>query len=256
MLRRLSVSNYILIDSLEIEFDPRLNIITGETGAGKSILLGALGLLLGNKNEGAALRDTQRNCVIEGVFDIAAYGLRPFFEANDLDYADEAVVRRILTPAGKSRAYINDLPVQLAQLREFGSRLIDIHSQHQNLILASEEFRTEALDTVAGNGELRAAYRAKYERLQELQRTCARLRAEADAARRDELLALLARCREDEAAVDALQQAVEEQGGLQEASKVMQSYLQRATALLAEWPDGPIRSALVNLCAYVAERNR
>ena len=135
MLRRLSVSNYILIDSLEIEFDPRLNIITGETGAGKSILLGALGLLLGNKNEGAALRDTQRNCVIEGVFDIAAYGLRPFFEANDLDYADEAVVRRILTPAGKSRAYINDLPVQLAQLREFGSRLIDIHSQHQNLIL-------------------------------------------------------------------------------------------------------------------------
>ena len=186
MLRRLSVSNYILIDSLEIEFDPRLNIITGETGAGKSILLGALGLLLGNKNEGAALRDTQRNCVIEGVFDIAAYGLRPFFEANDLDYADEAVVRRILTPAGKSRAYINDLPVQLAQLREFGSRLIDIHSQHQNLILASEEFRTEALDTVAGNGELRAAYRAKYERLQELQRTCARLRAEADAARRDE----------------------------------------------------------------------
>ena len=186
MLRRLSVSNYILIDSLEIEFDPRLNIITGETGAGKSILLGALGLLLGNKNEGAALRDTQRNCVIEGVFDIAAYGLRPFFEANDLDYADEAVVQRILTPAGKSRAYINDLPVQLAQLREFGSRLIDIHSQHQNLILASEEFRTEALDTVAGNGELRAAYRAKYERLQELQRTCARLRAEADAARRDE----------------------------------------------------------------------
>ena len=186
MLRRLSVSNYILIDSLEIEFDPRLNIITGETGAGKSILLGALGLLLGNKNEGAALRDTQRNCVIEGVFDIAAYGLRPFFEANDLDYADEAVVRRILTPAGKSRAYINDLPVQLAQLREFGSRLIDIHSQHQNLILASEEFRTEALDTVAGNGELRAAYCAKYERLQELQRTCARLRAEADAARRDE----------------------------------------------------------------------
>ena len=186
MLRRLSVSNYILIDSLEIEFDPRLNIITGETGAGKSILLGALGLLLGNKNEGAALRDTQRNCVIEGVFDIDAYGLRPFFEANDLDYADEAVVRRILTPAGKSRAYINDLPVQLAQLREFGSRLIDIHSQHQNLILASEEFRTEALDTVAGNGELRAAYCAKYERLQELQRTCARLRAEADAARRDE----------------------------------------------------------------------
>ena len=208
MLRRLSVSNYILIDSLEIEFDPRLNIITGETGAGKSILLGALGLLLGNKNEGAALRDTQRNCVIEGVFDIAAYGLRPFFEANDLDYADEAVVRRILTPAGKSRAYINDLPVQLAQLREFGSRLIDIHSQHQNLILASEEFRTEALDTVAGNGELRAAYRAKYERLQELQRTCARLRAEADAARYQAEELTAARLRAGEVAELEAEQAV------------------------------------------------
>lgn len=186
MLRRLSVSNYILIDALEIEFDAHLNIITGETGAGKSILLGALGLLLGNKNEGATLRDMQRNCVIEGIFDIAAYGLRPFFEQNDLDYADEAVVRRVITPAGKSRAYINDLPVQLAQLREFGGRLIDIHSQHQNLILASEEFRTEALDTVAGNGGLLAKYRAKYGRLQELQRTYARLHAEAEAARRDE----------------------------------------------------------------------
>ena len=186
MLRRLSVSNYILIDALEIEFDPHLNIITGETGAGKSILLGALGLLLGSKNEGTTLRDTQRNCVIEGLFDIAAYGLRPFFDANDLDYADEAVVRRIITPAGKSRAYINDLPVQLAQLREFGSRLIDIHSQHQNLILASEEFRTQALDTVAGNGELRTSYRTRYERLQESQRRYARLHAEAEAARRDE----------------------------------------------------------------------
>ncbi len=186
MLRRLSVSNYILIDALEIEFDAHLNIITGETGAGKSILLGALGLLLGNKNEGATLRDMQRNCVIEGVFDIAAYGLRPFFEQNDLDYADEAFVRRVITPAGKSRAYINDLPVQLAQLREFGGRLIDIHSQHQNLILASEEFRAEALDTVAGNGGLLAKYRAKYGRLQELQRTYARLHAEAEAARRDE----------------------------------------------------------------------
>ena len=127
MLRRLSVSNYILIDALEIEFDGHLNIITGETGAGKSILLGALGLLLGNKNEGTTLRDPQRNCVIEALFDIEAYGLQPFFEENDLDYAGETVIRRIITPAGKSRAYVNDLPVQLAQLREFGSRLIDIH---------------------------------------------------------------------------------------------------------------------------------
>ena len=177
MLRRLSVSNYILIDALEIEFDGHLNIITGETGAGKSILLGALGLLLGNKNEGTTLRDPQRNCVIEALFDIEAYGLQPFFEENDLDYAGETVIRRIITPAGKSRAYVNDLPVQLAQLREFGSRLIDIHSQHQTLILASETFRTRALDTIAGNATLLKTYREHFDRLQSMRRELARQQA-------------------------------------------------------------------------------
>ena len=186
MLRRLSVSNYILIDALEIEFDGHLNIITGETGAGKSILLGALGLLLGNKNEGTTLRDPQRNCVIEALFDIEAYGLQPFFEENDLDYAGETVIRRIITPAGKSRAYVNDLPVQLAQLREFGSRLIDIHSQHQTLILASETFRTRALDTTAGNATLLKTYREHFDRLQSMRRELARQQAEAETARRDE----------------------------------------------------------------------
>ncbi len=186
MLRRLSVSNYILIDALEIEFDGHLNIITGETGAGKSILLGALGLLLGNKNEGTTLRDPQRNCVIEALFDIEAYGLQPFFEENDLDYAGETVIRRIITPAGKSRAYVNDLPVQLAQLREFGSRLIDIHSQHQTLILASETFRTRALDTIAGNASLLKTYREHFDRLQSMRRELARQQAEAETARRDE----------------------------------------------------------------------
>ena len=186
MLRRLSVSNYILIDALEIEFDGHLNIITGETGAGKSILLGALGLLLGNKNEGTTLRDPQRNCVIEALFDIEAYGLQPFFEENDLDYAGETVIRRIITPAGKSRAYVNDLPVQLAQLREFGSRLIDIHSQHQTLILASETFRTRALDTIAGNATLLKTYREHFDRLQSMRRELARQQAESETARRDE----------------------------------------------------------------------
>ena len=186
MLRRLSVSNYILINALEIEFDGHLNIITGETGAGKSILLGALGLLLGNKNEGTTLRDPQRNCVIEALFDIEAYGLQPFFEENDLDYAGETVIRRIITPAGKSRAYVNDLPVQLAQLREFGSRLIDIHSQHQTLILASETFRTRALDTIAGNASLLKTYREHFDRLQSMRRELARQQAEAETARRDE----------------------------------------------------------------------
>lgn len=186
MLRRLSVENYALIDKLEMELDPHLNIITGETGAGKSILLGALGLLLGAKNDGSAMKDAARNCTVEGTFDLSGSGLEPFFEENDLDYAEETTLTRIITPAGKSRAFVNDVPVQLTQLRELGSRLIDIHSQHQNLILSSEEYRTSALDTVAGNGELLARYGEQYARMCDERRRLARLREEAERGRRDE----------------------------------------------------------------------
>lgn len=186
MLRRLKVENYALIDKLEMELDPHLNIITGETGAGKSILLGALGLLLGAKNDGAAMKDAARNCVVEGTFDLTGRGLETFFDENDLDYAPETNLTRMITPSGKSRAFINDVPVQLAQLRELGARLIDIHSQHQNLILSQEEFRTAALDTVAGNGELLAQYGAQYNRLTELRRQLAALRESAASGRRDE----------------------------------------------------------------------
>lgn len=186
MLRRLSVENYVLIDKLEMELDPHLNIITGETGAGKSILLGALGLLLGARNDGAAMKDATRNCSVEGLFDLGGLGLEAFFEENDLDYAPQTTLTRIITPAGKSRAFVNDVPVQLAQLRELGTRLLDIHSQHQNLILSSEEFRTSALDTVAGNGELLEKYAAQYAEMQRLKRELTALREAAAQGRRDE----------------------------------------------------------------------
>lgn len=186
MLRRLSVENYALIEKLEMELDPHLNIITGETGAGKSILLGALGLLLGAKNDGSAMKDAARNCTVEGTFDLTGSGLEAFFAENDLDYAAETTLTRVITPAGKSRAFVNDVPVQLAQLRELGTRLLDIHSQHQNLILSSEEFRTAALDTVAGNKELLAQYAAQYARMTELRRELASLRDAAEQGRRDE----------------------------------------------------------------------
>ncbi|MDE5731272.1 MAG: DNA repair protein RecN [Alistipes sp.] len=186
MLRRLKVENYALIDRLELELDERLNIITGETGAGKSILLGALGLLLGNKNEGATLKDTERNCLIEGTFELANEELRDFFDRNDLDYARETTLTRQITPSGKSRSFINDTPVPLALLRELGTQLIDIHSQHQNLILGSETFRTRALDTLAGNGETLARYAAAYARLGTLRQQLAHLREEAEANRKDE----------------------------------------------------------------------
>lgn len=186
MLLRLTVENYALIEHLELELDPRLNIITGETGAGKSILLGALGLLLGNKNDGSAALDATRNCVVEGVFHIGGLHLESFFEENDLDFEEQIVVRRIITPAGKSRSFVGDMPVQLSTLRELGTRLIDIHSQHRNLILSSEAFRTEALDTLADDGSLKGRYTAAYARTGELRRRLTDLRNRTAATRRDQ----------------------------------------------------------------------
>lgn len=186
MLKRLTVENYALIDRLDIEVDKRLSIITGETGAGKSILLGALGLLLGNKNESGSLRDEGRNCVIEGVFDVASYGLEQFFEDNDLDYEPQTVIRRIITPAGKSRAFVNDVPVQLSTLKSLSLHLIDIHSQHQNLVLADEAFRVEAIDAFAENVARVTTYRAVYDELRQAERDLLRQEQEAEALRKDE----------------------------------------------------------------------
>ena len=186
MLRTLTVENYVLIDRLEMELDRSLNIITGQTGAGKSILLGALGLLLGNKAEGGAMRDESRNCVIEGVFDVEDYGLEGFFDENDLDYDPSLTIRRVITPAGKSRSYVNDLPVGQGVLRELGVRLVDIHSQHRNLILSDDKFRIGVVDRIAGCGELVGEYRKVYDELQAAERELAALRAEAERNRRDE----------------------------------------------------------------------
>ena len=186
MLQRLSVENYALIDKLDLALDAHLNIITGETGAGKSILLGALGLLLGNKNESGSIRDMERSCIIEGVFDIGGYALESFFEENDLDYEPQTVVRRMISPAGKSRAFINDMPVQLATLKELGARLIDIHSQHKNMILSDEMFRIDAVDTIAGSSEVVAEYKSLYRQLCAAEREVERMVAEAEALRKDE----------------------------------------------------------------------
>ena len=186
MLCRLTVENYALIEKLELALDARLNIVTGETGAGKSILLGALGLLLGAKNDGSAMKDNTRNCVVEGTFALEGLGLESLFEELDLDYDNETIIRRVITPAGKSRSYVNDMPVQLVQLKELGARLIDVHSQHQNLILSSESFRMQAVDVVAGSSELLARYRDEYQQWSDARRRLAALVEEAAAARRDE----------------------------------------------------------------------
>ena len=186
MLKSLTIENYALIESLHVEWDEHLNIITGETGAGKSILLGALGMLLGAKNEGQATKDITKNCVIEATFSVDGYGLEQIFEDNDLDYESEITIRRIITPAGKSRSFVDDMPVQLSTLKELGSRLVDIHSQHQNLILSSEEFRTSTLDTLASNEALLEEYSSLLSRLTALRSELSKMEAEMEAARKDE----------------------------------------------------------------------
>ena len=162
MLQSLSVENYALIEKLEIEFKSGLNIITGETGAGKSILLGALGLILGQRADTSALKDNEKNCVIEGIFDIEKMNLKAFFEENDIDFEKQTAVRRIITPSGKSRAYINDIPVNLTTLRDLGLKLIDIHSQHETLHLSNHQFQLNVVDVVAGNSDLLANYQQKF----------------------------------------------------------------------------------------------
>lgn len=185
MLKRLSVENYALIDKLDIEFAPGLNIITGETGAGKSILLGALGLILGNRVESGVLRDPQRNCVVEAEFDLCGYHLEELFDTLDIDYEEPCLIRRVITSAGKSRAYVNDLPVQLTALRAIGERLIDIHSQHQTLLVGESRFQTTLLDSVAEHLPLLEQYRSVYAELNEVKRQYEDLQREADATSKD-----------------------------------------------------------------------
>ena len=186
MLRRLTVENYALIERLDMELDPHLNIITGETGAGKSILLGALGLLLGNKNESGSLGDATRNCVIEGLFDVAGYGLEELFERNDMDYEEQTVIRRMISPSGKSRAFVNDVPVQLSALRELGAHLIDIHSQHQNLLLNKENFQLKVIDILARDKEELQRYKECYSTYKTAEKTLRQAQQEAEKAREEE----------------------------------------------------------------------
>jgi DNA repair protein RecN (Recombination protein N) len=171
VLKSLSIKNYALIDSLNIGFSDDLNILTGETGAGKSILLGAIGLIIGQRADLSVLRDKSKKCTAEGAFEIINYGLHGFFAENELDYEDVTILRREITPAGKSRAFINDTPVNVKILHDLGLKLIDIHSQHQNLDLNEKNYQLRIVDLVAGNEDMLKQYRdvfRKYSQLQEV----------------------------------------------------------------------------------------
>ncbi|WP_437369014.1 DNA repair protein RecN [Maribacter litoralis] len=159
MLSTLTISNYALIDSLEVDFNKGFTVITGETGAGKSILLGGLSLVLGKRADLSSLRVKDHKCIIEGTFKIDTYGLQNFFEENDLDYEDSTVIRREILPSGKSRAFVNDTPVTLGVLSVLGENLIDIHSQHQTMQLTENDFQLKLVDALANNQKRLAEYR-------------------------------------------------------------------------------------------------
>ena len=163
MLKHLYIKNFTLIDELDIELYQGFSVITGETGAGKSIILGALGLLLGQRADSKAIMQGAEKCVIEAHFDLSRYGMTDFFEENEIEYdAADCIVRRELTASGKSRAFINDTPVQLSLLKELGEQLVDIHSQHQNLLLNKQDFQLNVVDIIAGDEKEQQLYQQAY----------------------------------------------------------------------------------------------
>ncbi|WP_418458525.1 DNA repair protein RecN [Bacteroides sp.] len=186
MLRSLYIQNYALIEKLDISFGAGFSVITGETGAGKSIILGAIGLLLGQRAEVKAIRQGASKCVIEARFDISAYGMEPFFEDNELEYEEECILRREVYASGKSRAFINDTPASLVQMKELGEQLIDVHSQHQNLLLNKEGFQLNVLDILSHNDEQLSAYQSLYREWKRAQQELADLIARAEQNKADE----------------------------------------------------------------------
>lgn len=162
MIKKLLIQNYALIEALELEFPSGLTIITGETGAGKSILLGALGLIMGNRADSRSLFDENKKCVVEAYFSIGKYGLASFFENNEIDYEDDLIIRRELTPAGKSRSFINDTPVNLKTLQDLSAELIDLHQQFDTSDIHDQNFQLKMVDALADNAHLLAKYRKEY----------------------------------------------------------------------------------------------
>lgn len=185
MLKQLSIKNYALIRQLSLEPSDKLNVITGETGAGKSILLGAMGLLMGNRADSKVLLDEEQKCIIEGIFDISQYKLRKVFKEEDLDYDDQTVIRRELSPGGKSRAFINDTPVTVDIMKRIGSLLMDIHSQHETLLLGQQSFQLKLVDAFAGNQSLLDAYSSRWSAYTVARKTFEDLSAEADTLRQE-----------------------------------------------------------------------
>lgn len=187
MLKQLYIKNFTLIDELNIQMHPGFSVITGETGAGKSIILGAIGLLLGNRADSKSIKAGRDRCVIEAHFDLSKYDMQQFFTDNDIDEdLSDTIIRRELTAAGKSRAFINDTPVSLTKMRELGEQLVDIHSQHQNLLLQKEDFQLNVVDIIAQDEKQRKNYKAAYNQYKQANQKLNALKAEIEKNRENE----------------------------------------------------------------------
>lgn len=187
MLKQLYIKNFTLIDELNIQMHPGFSVITGETGAGKSIILGAIGLLLGNRADSKSIKSGRDRCVIEAHFDLSKYDMQQFFTDNDIDEdLSDTIIRRELTAAGKSRAFINDTPVSLTKMRELGEQLVDIHSQHQNLLLQKEDFQLNVVDIIAQDEKQRKNYEAAYNQYKQANQKLNALKAEIEKNRENE----------------------------------------------------------------------
>ena len=244
MIKNIHIGNYALIDKTNIELEKGFTIITGETGAGKSILLGAIGLTLGQRADVAAIMDKNRKCVVEITYDVVGYDLQQWFADNDLDYDDEVVVRRELTADGKSRAFINDTPVNNKLLKEFGSFLIDVHSQHQSLLIGQPEYQLEILDAFCGNQALLKDYRVKYTHRQGLLSELTSLKQQAKEAEQEEDYLKFQFNQLDEARLrEGEQQELEEELAVLNNAENIKSAFSESTYVLTE-SDNPVIQAL------------
>lgn len=243
MLKSLFIQNFVLIDSLDIRFDKGFSVITGETGAGKSIILGALSLVLGQRADGKSIKNGADKCIIEAVFDISKYQLEPFFLDNDLEYdVDGCILRRELFASGKSRAFVNDSPVSLSVMKELGNRLIDIHSQHQNLLLGDNRFQLRVVDVMAENEILLILYRKEYGRYQSLKRELKELTQKAAQTKQEEdyMRFQLEQLSEAELVAGEQTELEEEQETLSHAEEIKSS-LYRITELLDGEEQGSVQ---------------
>lgn len=233
MLTRLEIDNYTLIERSEIDFDNGFSVITGETGAGKSILLGALGMLMGGKVESKYFKDAEKKCVIEAAFDISGYDFRAFFDENELDYDDECVIRKEITPSGKARSFVNDTPVSVSQLKQIGEMLIDIHSQHQNLLLKDSGFQLSVVDSVAESKNELAAYQSDFKKWNGAKKELERLKEqmENDARDADYLKSQLEKLQSANLA-DGEQDELEQENSLLQNAETIKSALSSVVALV------------------------